>query len=206
VAKMICRFVSPETHHRRDMMIENENINVVVRRQEWLMPSFVVVLYALLQAKFFIFMMNLKSFGLEKNAFVVFNVIFFLVFVLSAIIVWIILSLVCHWTALLFDGAADFKNFLFFSGYGFGAIAITYLVVLFVYMTGIPKGLAIEQMQQDESFNSALVLINIGFMMYYVWVVYAVYFLHKLSIAKSIASVACPMLLYFILTQLFSYI
>jgi hypothetical protein len=58
-------------------MIENENINVGVRRQEWLMPSFVVVLYALLQAKFFISMMNLKSFGLEQQAFVVFNVIFF---------------------------------------------------------------------------------------------------------------------------------
>ena len=187
-------------------MIENENINVGVRRQEWFMPSFIVVLYALLQAKFFISMMNLKSFGLEQEAFVVFNVIFFLVFVLSAIIVWIILSLVFHWTALLFDGASDFKNFLFFSGYGFGAIAITYLVVLFLYMTGIPKGLAIEQMQQDVSFKNSLVLINIGFMIYYAWIVYAMYFLHKLGIVKSIASVACPMLLYFILTQLFSYI
>ena len=130
----------------------------------------------------------------------------FFVFVLSAIIVWIILSLVFHWTVLLFNGASDFKNFLFFSGYGFGAMGITYLVVLFVYMTGIPKGLAIEQMQQDVSFKNSLVLINIGFMIYYAWIVYAMYFLHKLGIVKSIASVACPMLLYFILTQLFSYI
>ncbi|WP_215237075.1 hypothetical protein [Dyadobacter helix] len=98
-----------------------------------------------------------------------------MVFVLSAIVVWVIVSLVCHWTALLFDGASNFRDFLFFSGYGFGAIAITYIVVLFVYMTGIPKGLIIEQMQQDASFKSALKLINIGFMMYYLWVVYALY-------------------------------
>ncbi|WP_149242055.1 YIP1 family protein [Dyadobacter sp. 32] len=188
------------------MQIEKENRDIEAKRQDWFLPSFVVVLYALLQARFFISMMNLKSFGLEQKALVVFNVVFFLVFVLSAIIVWVILSLVSHWTALLFDGTSDFKSFLFFSGYGFGAIAITYVVVLFVYMAGIPKGLPIEQVQQNMLFKNALVVINIGFILYYLWIVYSVYFLHKLSVFKSIASVACPMLLYFILTQLFSYI
>lgn len=52
-------------------MVEGEIVTIKIKKYDWFLPSFIVILYALLQASFFISMMNRNSFGLERKAFLV---------------------------------------------------------------------------------------------------------------------------------------
>jgi hypothetical protein len=167
----------------------------------------IVVLYSLLLAEFYSTINNLFSTSnlMDKNLFVIFSRINYVTTILSGIIIWLLLTLLFHLTALLFDGHATFKRFLFVSSYLYIIQAIVIPVGIFlldgIHITDTED--AINLLINNSSFKIAINIVNDSFFPYYLIVAIFIRYIHQIKYIYAVLSVAIPIMSIWLITELF---
>lgn len=165
-----------------------------------------ILLYSLLLAEFFhslsAFTYLTDSLGSILSIMLKIN---YAVIIAAGIVVWIIMSLLFHLMALLLDGQALFKRFLYTSAYFYLIPAVFILIAIFMLdgleISDTPNAIAI--LQSDHSFKLAMALVNYSFIPYYLLCATLIHFMYKINYWKALASIAIPILSVWVITQLF---
>ena len=170
-------------------------ISVIESLPKWCGLS-VILAYSLLLAKFFLTITHsaLNSSLLENNLISIFIKISYSITVLSGIVIWIVMTFLFHLTALLFNGNAQFKRFLFVAAYPYIVPVVMILIGLFL-LNGVQidhtKDVAVE-LANNASFKLAMNLINFSFIPYYIIIAILIRYVYQINFLKALASVVIP--------------
>lgn len=128
--------------------------------------------------------------------------------IVAGIVIWIIMSLLFHLTALLFNGYAPFTRFLYTSAYFYLIPAVFILVAIFM-LEPLTAGAAvsdINSLQRNPTFKLAMLLVNYSFIPYYLLCIALVYYLYKVRLWYAAASVVIPIFSIWAVSRLFSFV
>jgi len=131
--------------------------------------------------------------------------------ILSGIIIWIFTSLIFHLTALLFNGQATFKQFLFASAYPY-LLPIWMLIAGIFILNGIQidgvEGVedVVMMLENNFSFRLAVNLVNFSFIPCYIMIAILIHHIHKVSYLYAGLSVLIPVFSIWGIAQLFRFV
>ena len=114
--------------------------------------------------------------------------------IVSSIIVWILICLLFHLMALLFDGKTTFGSFLIVAAYPYFIPAVILLFAVLL-LDGISIKDSVDIMQ--------LILQNYSFVFYYLLVACIIHYLYNLKWLYALLSVAIPVVSIYAVTELF---
>lgn len=167
----------------------------------------IVLIYALLTAEFIALLSDIcLEYGMQISDLVeTFMQISYIIIILSCIFIWITLSLLYHFMAVLFDGKAKFKDFLGIASYPFALPAIAIVIaILLLDHVGIREYEGIGQfMEQSKSYQLAIGILNYSFIPYYLLVACIIHYLYNLKWLYALLSVAIPVVSIYAVTELF---
>ena len=129
----------------------------------------------------------------------------FFVTILSGIVVWIVLCLLFHLTALLFNGKAVFGRFLIVSSYPYTlpALIIFLAIILLDGIDIVQTDDVMKALQDDSRFQLIVSLVNYSFIPYYLLVACIIHYLYNLKWLYALLSVAIPAVSIYAVTELF---
>lgn len=167
----------------------------------------IILLYSLLLAEFF---HSLSAFAyFTENMGSILNTILkinYVITIVAGAVVWIIMTLLFHLTALLLDGQAQFKRYLYTSAYFYLIPSVFILAAIFILdgieVSDTPNTIA--TLQNNDSFRMAMALVNYSFLPYYLLCAVLIHFMYKINYWKALASVVIPILSVWGITQLFT--
>ena len=125
--------------------------------------------------------------------------------ILFGIIVWAVMTFLFHLTALLFDGQAQFKRFLYISAYPYIVPAIMVFAGILL-LDGIQIANtedAAAELVNNASFKLAMNLINLSFIPYYMMIAVLIRYVYNIHFWKAVASVVIPIVSVWGITELF---
>lgn len=182
---------------------------VLVKLPKWY-GIIIVLVYGVLVAEYIstlneLFMMR----GIEITDIVkIFMRISFFVTIFSGIIVWVVLCLLFHLTALLLNGKAVFGHFLIMSSYLYVLPSmIVFLAILLLDRVDIAHtDNIIKALKDDNQFQLIVNLVNYSFVPYYLLTAYIIHYLYNLKWIYALLSVSIPILSIYAVTELFKFI
>ena len=132
----------------------------------------------------------------------------FVMTILSGIVVWIVLCLLFHLTALLFNGKAIFGRFLIAASYPYVIPAIVvFIAILMLENVEVPDTDDIVQiLEQNNRFQFIVNMVNYSFIPYYLIVSWIIHHLYRLKYPYAMLSVAVPICTIWGVTELFKLI
>jgi hypothetical protein len=143
-----------------------------------------------------------------SNIFEIMARISYWVTILSGVVVWLIMALLFHLTALLFNGQASFGHIARASSYPFIIPAVMILAGVFLL-----DGIDIPQTEEvinilpnHPRFKLAMGLINYSFIPYYLAVAVFIRYIYQIKYPFAILSVAIPVVSIWAITELFKWI
>lgn len=170
----------------------------------------IILAYAILTAELVSFLMNINTSRdlLISGIFKIFMQINYVVVILSCIATWIILCLLYHLTALLFNGKTKFNKFLMAASYPFilPAIAIVVAIVMLERINVEQYGSITQLTEQDNSYKTAIAILNYSFISYYLLVACVIRYLYDIKWLYALLSVCMPIFSIYSITELFKYI
>lgn len=128
--------------------------------------------------------------------------------IVAGIVIWIIMSLLFHLMALLFNGYAPFSRFLYASAYFYLIPAVFILAAILMLeplISGAP-GSDISSLQDNPTFKLSMLLVNYSFIPYYLLCIALIYYLYKVRLWYAAASVVIPIFSIWAVSRLFSFI
>lgn len=169
----------------------------------------VVLIYSILLAEFFSVLNNFVFADECLNRIISLLLrVNYVATVAAGIVVWIVMSLLFHLTALLFNGYAPFTRFLYTSAYFYLIPAVFILVAIFM-LEPLTAGAAvsdINSLQGNPTFKLAMLLVNYSFIPYYLLCIALVYYLYKVRLWYAAASVVIPIFSIWAVSRLFSFV
>lgn len=128
----------------------------------------------------------------------------YLLSILSSIITWIILSLMFHLVALLFDGRQVFVRFLFTSSYLY-IIPAVFLIVSIIMLGNmeVEDSNTVEALMGNDRFRLIMDTVNYSFIPFYVLMACFIHYMYNIKWIYGILSVAIPILSIWGVTELF---
>jgi hypothetical protein len=136
------------------------------------------------------------------------NWVIYLLTVISAIVVWLFSAFVFHLFALLFGGVSDFGRLLRNNAFAYIIPAISFVsVVVILHGLQMPNAVSVNEfMTQHPTMQLINWLINGSYIIYFVMLVFSIKYLYQLNYIKSIATVATPVAIIYVLSLLFTYV
>jgi hypothetical protein len=186
----------------------NKIIHLIVQLPKWYGISIVLV-YSLLLAEFLSAMNHLILLDESLNSvFEIFAKISYGVTILSGLIVWLVMALLFHLTALLFNGQASFAHIARATSYPFVIPALIILAGIFLL-----DGLNLPQTEEiitilpnHPGFKLIMGLINYSFVPYYLIVAAFIRYIYQIKYIYAVLSVVIPVVGIWAITQLFKLI
>jgi hypothetical protein len=128
--------------------------------------------------------------------------------ILSGVAVWLIMALLFHLTALLFNGQASFGHIARATSYPFIIPAVVILVGIFLLDDlDLPQtGEITTLLPNHPRFKLAMWLINYSFIPYYLVVAVFVRYIYQVKYPFAILSVAIPVVSIWAITEFFKWI
>lgn len=125
--------------------------------------------------------------------------------ILSSFVVWIILCLLFHLAALLFDGRQRFSKFMFMASYPYiiPAISLFVAIVLLKDVNIENDNNVIEELMYNSRFKMILNIVNYSFIPYYAVVACIIRYMYNMRWLYAVLSVAIPVLSIWGMTELF---
>ncbi|GIZ15605.1 YIP1 family protein [Capnocytophaga catalasegens] len=166
----------------------------------------VIVTYSFLITYFF-YMLNQFYFSeIERNSILSLMLkINYVVIFFSGIIVWIIMSLLFHLTALLFEGQGSFSKFLYTSSY-FYLIPTLFIFVAIIILDYFEQDLPFQVLQNHMYFKISIEIINYSYIPYYILNSFLIKEMYKIVFWKSIIVISIPIISIWAITVFFSWI
>jgi hypothetical protein len=183
-------------------------INTIERFSKWYGTG-IMIAYGLLFAEFSSTVNHLFPIDNSMNDFLsVFFKISYGLTIVSGMIVWIVMTLLFHLAALLFNGHSSFGRFLFISAYPYIIPAIMILTgILIVDNIQIPDAEnAMNVLMNNQSLKLAMNLINYSFIPYYILIVILIHHIYGIKYLYAALSVATPIVSVWLITELFKLI
>lgn len=169
----------------------------------------VILIYSLLLAEFFSVLNNFVFTDDSLNRIVSLLLrVNYVVTVAAGMVVWIIMSLLFHLMALLFNGYAPFSRFLYASAY-FYLIPAVFILAAILILEPLISGAAgsdISSLQDNPTFKLSMLLVNYSFIPYYLLCIALIYYLYKVRLWYAAASVVIPIFSIWAVSRLFSFI
>jgi hypothetical protein len=169
----------------------------------------VVFVYALLLAEFIVAVSHLLfTGGAWNNVVEIMSRINYWVTILSGVMVWLIMALLFHLTALLFNGHATFDHITRATSYPFLIPAIMILAGI-ILLDGLEVSQAenlTNMLTNHPRFILAMNLINYSFVPYYLIVAVFIRHIYQIKYLYAILSVAIPVVSIWTITELFKLI
>lgn len=167
----------------------------------------IILVYALLMAEYLSEINDLcMDYDMRaSNIIEVFLGISYVLTILSSVVIWIVLCLMFHLTALLLDGKQDFSKFLFTSSYLY-IIPIIALIVAIVMLGTLEvdaSGDAVVKLLNNSSFKLIMNIVNYSFFLFYALTACIIHYLYKIGWLYSILSVAVPVVAIWGMTEFF---
>lgn len=181
-------------------------INVLLRLPKWYGLT-ILLIYSVMIAEFVkvlntLFMVG----GIEKVALMEKIVqLNYGLTIVSSIIVWILICLLFHLMALLFDGKTTFGSFLIVAAYPYFIPAVILLFAVLL-LDGISIKDSVDIMQlilQNDSYKIVIKALNYSFVFYYLLVACIIHYLYNLKWLYALLSVAIPVVSIYAVTELF---
>ncbi|MDR2145087.1 MAG: hypothetical protein LBE91_01325 [Tannerella sp.] len=167
----------------------------------------IIVLYSLLLAEFYstVTALFISAELQSENIFIIFSRISYALTILSGVIIWVVLSFLFHLTALLFNGQAQFKRFLYPAAYPYFVPAVFILAgILLMDNVQIPETKDIAAALMDNAqFKLSMQLMNYSFIPYYLIVAVFIKNIYNIKYIYSFLSVAIPIVAIWGITELF---
>ena len=181
-------------------------INVLLRLPKWYGLT-IILIYSVMIAEFVkvlntLFMVG----GIEKVALMEKIVqLNYGLTIVSSIIVWVLVGLLCQLMALLFHGKTTFGRILMGAAdpYFIPAVILLFAVLL---LDGISIKDSVDIMQlilQNDSYKIVIKALNYSFVFYYLLVACIIHYLYNLKWLYALLSVAIPVVSIYAVTELF---
>jgi hypothetical protein len=183
-------------------------INLVVQLPKWYGAG-VVLVYGLLLAEFISAANHLIPVDEAMNKlFEIMMRICYWATILSCMAVWLIMALLFHLTALLFNGQASFGDIARATSYPFIIPAVMIFAGIFLLDDlGLPQTEEIITILPNHPrFKLAMELINYSFIPYYLIVAVFIRYIYQIRYVSAILSVAIPVVSIWAITELFKWI
>jgi hypothetical protein len=166
----------------------------------------IVLVYSILLAEFFSTINHLLPYDASLGKiFQIITRVNYVFTILSGIIIWLVMALLYHLTALLFDGQSSFGRFLLTTSYPYIIPAIMIVAGIFLLDTVQPPQKAedaINFLMTDRTFKLAMNLVNYSFIPYYLIVTVFVHYIYQIRYLYAICAVAIPVLSIWGVTEL----
>jgi hypothetical protein len=169
----------------------------------------IILVYSILLAEFSSTLTHLMPVDESwSSIFKIFTRINYGVTILSGFVVWLIMSLLFHLTALLFNGHAAFDNITRATSYPFIIPAIMILAgIILLDGLGIPQTEDITTVLTNHpQFRLAMNLINYSFVPYYLIVAVFIRHIYQIKHLYAVLSIAIPVVSIWAITELFKLI
>lgn len=156
----------------------------------------IVLIYALLMAEYLSEINNLCiDYELKANNIMkIFMGISYVLTIISSVVIWGVLCLMFHLTALLLDGKQVFSKFLFLSSY-FYIIPAVAMVVAIVLLGGVEveeSAIQVEKLVSNSKFNVITNIVNFSFFIFYSFSAFCIRYLYGLGWIRSFLSIVIP--------------
>ena len=167
----------------------------------------IVLIYALLMAEYLSEINNLCiDYDLKANNIMkIFMGISYVLTIISSVVIWVVLCLMFHLTALLLDGKQIFSKFLFISSYLYviPAVAMVVAIILLGKIDIGGSGIQVEELVSNSKFNAITNGVNCSFLLFYLFTAFCIHYLYDLRWLYSILSVVIPVVSIWGMTTLF---
>lgn len=166
----------------------------------------IMLVYALLTAEY-VFVINdlcIQNMLHISNIVEIFIGVSYILTILSSLSVWVILSLMFHLVALLFDGRQVFVRFLFTSSYLY-IIPAVFLIVSIIMLGNmeVEDSNTVEALMGNDRFRLIMDIVNYSFIPFYVLMACFIHYMYNIKWIYGILSVAIPILSIWGVTELF---
>lgn len=169
----------------------------------------IILLYSISLAEFF---SEINHLALTDNSinsiYSVISRIGYVLIILSSFVVWIIMTLLFHLVALLFNGNAIFYKFLITSSYLYIIPTVSAIIGIFILdntQLSNTKNTMTELMQND-SLKLAMDLINYSFVPYYILIAVLIHHVYRIKYVYAVLSVVIPIASVWGISELFKLI
>jgi len=167
----------------------------------------IILVYALLMAEFYSAINDLCIDDDIKVSSImeVFLGVSYVLTIISSIMVWIILCLIFHLAALLFDGKQAFSKFLFTSSYLYIIPSIAlFIVILMIGNLEVEESEnMIEKLMDNSRFKLIMSIVNYSFYPFYLLTACIIHHLYNLKWLYAILVVIIPIVSIWGVTELF---